>query len=201
MTARTLIGFSGGGAGDYPFLNFLKATAGPQSAAGYNYPPLLDTNGYPTSSPTFNVFGVLELPSSYVGRWVLKWPGPGSLQVARGVTVHDGASFVVGGTASNLTVTGTDVRVEFTFLTPPSTATINFLGGATFSSMSGAVLCRLADEVAIDAAVEIFLPDFIARLRELNPRVVRPMGWTDPNDGNNITKHSYRNSLTHFSWS
>jgi hypothetical protein len=190
---------------DYPFINFIKGLYSIQSSSGYGYPAILDANGYPTSAPTQTVFGSVRLPgTAYEGRWVLKWSGTGRVRLDRGApgfTVHSGAGSVIGSTGFNLDVSGASPRVEFSGATSGiASITVNFPSGAAFSGMSNLVLCRLADEAAVDAG-EYFLPEFLDRLRVLNPRVIRPMGWTDPNDNNNVSKFSDRWPLAGLSWS
>ncbi|WP_334483264.1 hypothetical protein [Bradyrhizobium algeriense] len=76
----------------------------------------------------------------------------------------------------------------FTFAgATPSQVAFGFPAGAKYSGLSNLVLCRLSDEAAIDQATtpeEMFDDNYVATYRTLNPRIVRPMGWTNPNFGN-----------------
>src|SRR5262249_50045044 len=95
----------------------------------------------------------------------------------------------------------------FSFASPPSAVTILFEESGNFFRMANPVLARSSgaygrDEPTIDGGdpQEMFNEDFLQQLRELNPRVIRPMGWTMPNEGNNVSQHRYRVPLTAFSF-
>lgn len=164
-----------------------------QSAPGYAYPAILDANGYPTSKPVNNIYGLIKFPSNFTPgtQMVLKWKGTGSVQLGRGApgfTVVSGGNFVTGATAFNLNVVGTNPRVVFNFVSStPASVSFAFMAGGNFSAMSDLVLCRLSDEAAIDAVTapeQMFSDDYVATYTTLRPTVVRPMGWTNPNGGN-----------------
>jgi hypothetical protein len=189
------------GAGMEPgmFKNLARSLAWVQSNAGYAYPAILDVNGYPKSSPTYNIFGLISHPSTLTAstQMVLKWTGTGSIQLASGApgfTVVSGSQFVSGSAAYNLTVNGSNPRVVFTFNgTVPAAVTFMFLAGAQFSGMGGLVYCRLTDESAVDTATTpdaMFDDNYVAAYRSMNARVFRPMQWTSPNFGN-VSRASY----------
>lgn len=202
-TPRLVLGTDGVFSRDYPFLNFFKTAISLQAGSNYAYPAILNAEGYPQSSPAQNIFGTVRLPESYVGNWVIKWTGTGSMRLDRGspgFTVVDGEEFVVGATTSNLEVTGTDARVEFSFTTSPVDAvTFNFMAGDTFSGMAGAVLCRSGDEAALDGGA-IFTDDYLDRVAALNPKVVRMLGWANVNEGCNIGRDGYQCPVGAFSY-
>lgn len=175
------------------FKNLALSLISLQSTAGYAYPAILDENGYPTSTPQYNIYGVIKIPSNITPstRMVLKWTGAGTIQLARGApgfTVVAGSPFVSGSAAYNLTATGTNARVVFSFATSvPSTVSFIFPAGKTFQNLANVVLCRLSDESAIDQATtpeQMIDDNFVALYQVLNPGTVRPMGWANPNYGN-----------------
>lgn len=175
------------------FKNLARSLLSVQSASGYAYPAILDANGYPTSSPQNTIFGVIQLPSNLTTstQLVLKWSGTATIQLARGApgfTVASGSSLLAGSADYNLSVTGTNARVVFTFRTSvPASVTLNFPAGAKFSGLSNLVLCRLSDEAAIDQATtpeEMFDDGYVSVYKTLNPGIFRPMGWVNPNSGN-----------------
>lgn len=175
------------------FKNLALSLISLQSAPGYAYPAILDANGYPTSTPTYNIFGTIGIPStvSSSDQMVLKFSGTAAIQLARGApgfTIVSGSNVVSGDASYNLTVVGTNARVVFTFANfVPNGLTFNFLAGGKFANLSNVVLCRLVDEPAIDSATTpeaMFDDQYVAVYQSLNPRVIRPMGWTNPNFGN-----------------
>lgn len=175
------------------FKNLALSLISLQSISGYAYPAILDGNGYPTSTPPYNIAGEVGIPGNILvsDQMVLKFSGTGAFQLGRGApgfTVVSGANFVSGGSNFNLSVVGTNARVVFAFAgSVPSRISLSFLAGARFSGMSNLVLCKLSDEAALDKATtpeEMFDDQYIATYRALNAGVIRPMGWTNPNFGN-----------------
>lgn len=175
------------------FKNLCQSLVSLQSKPGYAYPAILDENGYPKSTPTYNIFGVVPHPSMLTNstQMVLKWTGTGTVQLAAGApgfTIVSGSQFVLGSAAYSLTVTGTNPRVVFTYNgTVPPTVPMYFLAGAQYSGMAGLVYCRQTDEAAIAAATSpdaMFDDNYVAAYQALKARVFRPMQWSNPNFGN-----------------
>ncbi|QND70436.1 hypothetical protein [Tardiphaga robiniae] len=175
------------------FKNLAKSLGSIQSAPGYAYPAVLDENGYPKSSPTSNIFGNIQHSSTMTAstQMVLKWTGTGSVQLARGApgfTIVSGSNFVAGSAAYNLTVTGTNPRVVFTFNgAVPGGIAFYFLAGAQFAGMGNLVYCRLSDEDAIAAATTpeaMFDDEYVAAYQSLKSKVFRPMQWASSNYSN-----------------
>lgn len=175
------------------FKNLALSLVSFQSSPGYAYPAILDNNGYPKSTPAYNIFGQVGIPSTVLvsTQMVLKFSGTGAIQLGRGApgfAIVSGANFVSGGANFNLSVVGTNARVVFTFVgSVPSQVSFSFLAGGKFSALSNVVFCRLADEAAIASAStpeEMFDDQYVATYQTLNPGVLRPMGWTNPNFGN-----------------
>ena len=175
------------------FKNLIYSLASIQSTSGYAFPAILDEYGYPKSSPSYNIFGSLNNPSSVTSttQMVLKWTGTGSVQLARGApgfTIVSGAKSVAGTAAYNLTVTGTNPRVVFTYNgAAPSVIALYFLAGAQYAGMGKLIYCKLSDEAALDAATTpdaLFDDDYVASYKSLNPKVFRPMQWANPCFGN-----------------
>ena len=131
------------------FKNFALSLMSLPIGAGYAYPAILDENGYPTSTPSSNIYGIIKFPSNLGAstQMVLKWSGTATIQLARGApgfSVISGSNFVSGGTSYNLTVTGTNARVVFSFASSsPQQVTFNFMAGGKFIGLSNVVLCRL----------------------------------------------------------
>jgi len=164
-----------------------------KSSPGYAFPAIFDENNYPTSTPAATIGSTIKLPTNLAPAtpMVLKWSGLATIQMMRGApgfVVTSGSNFVSGGTDFNLTAVGTNGRVVFAFAgATPSQVTFGFPAGAKYSGLSNVVLCRLSDEAAIDQATtpeEMFDDNYVAVYRTLGPRILRPMGWTNPNGGN-----------------
>jgi len=94
-------------------------------------------------------------------------------------------------------------KVRFFFNIIPTTGwNFTFFGGCTFASMSNLVICRSSDWASIvnattfaisaTAPEQMINPLWVNVYKDLNFSLFRPMGWTNPNDGNNCARHSYR---------
>lgn len=103
------------------------------------------------------------------------------------VTVTSGS--LVGGTAFNLTLKGTNPRVEFTLplAAEHKNITFNFVAGGTFSGCSKLVICKKSDEAdATNPATPeamIYAP-YAAQYTPMKNKIQRPMGMTNPNFSN-----------------
>ncbi|MBD2750172.1 hypothetical protein IC232_26250 [Microvirga sp. BT688] len=194
-------------ANEYPFKNFIKGGLIYSEGGRIPIPAFVDGNGYPVSPPpgAGGQYGIhVYLPPSYTGRWVLKWRGTGRIRILpanypsettdRRIKVHSGSHFVITGTSSEMTASGTDVRVEFTLNGRAPEAFVWFPSDGTYAEMADLVLCRSADEAAIDAG-EWFTSEYIAKIRDLNPRALRTVDWGSTN-GNLLTHHSLRAPLS-----
>lgn len=194
-------GFVDGGT----FKNFMSTFGTVQAlTAGYAYPAVLNVDQYPVGTIGSTLQAQAATPSNLMSAdtCVLAWTGTvsaagmGIQNGSPGFTVTAGASFVSGSTAFNLNVTGTNGYIEFNWNgTVPSQLAFQFANGATFTSLSGLIICRKSDYASIIAATnagQLINPTYINSMKALNPKAVRPMQWSDPNDGNNFTQHKYR---------
>jgi len=179
--------------------------------AGYAYPADMNADGYPKNSASplaGNIARKIKFPSFITAStvMVLRWTGTatnatGAIQLLRsapGFAVVSGASFVVGSTAFNLNVSGTDGRITFTFNGPVldlvQGLNLVFQPGSTFTNIANLILCRLSDEAAVLSATtpeDMFIDEYVAIYDALNPKVIRPMGWTNPNEGANVSQLRY----------
>jgi hypothetical protein len=175
------------------FKNLAMTLESFNSTNGYAFPSVLDDNGYPRHSPTYDLYCQFAVPGTIRASDTLlvKFSGTGALMLARGVpgfSVVSGGRFVVGGTNYNLSIAGTNVRVAFRFVgSVPARLTFSFPARSRFSSMSELVICKLSDEPEVDSAStpeQMFDDEYVAIYKSLNPGVVRPMGWVGPNAGN-----------------
>lgn len=194
----------GFGPGEFAFLNFFKTTLSQSAASNYAYPSILNANGYPTSAPSQTISGTTGLPTNYSGQWVIKWSGTGRIRLDRGspgyTVVADPGSCVQGSTGFNLDVSGANCRVVFTFTTSAASGiSVLFLTTGTYSGMVDAVLCQIADEAAIDAG-EYFRDDYLNVVRQINPKVMRHLGWFNVNNSNNFTNWIYRTPIAAFTY-
>lgn len=200
MAGRTLIGGFDVNGQSLAFINFFKLATN-QNAGSFAFPGTLDTNGYPNlAAVTTAITGSLFLYSGYgTSNWVLTWTGDGAVKIDPGSKINVVSSSgctVTGNLNFNMTVTssgtGATPRVVFNFDTgtPSGALSWSFPTGATYSNMSGLVLCR-ADQESLLNSGEIFNPDFISLIQLLNPKVVRLMDWCSPNFGI-AAQHSHR---------
>lgn len=172
----------------------------------YGKPIEYNNDGYPLNGTTTDTryFSIPDLPNQtteYTGNWVFKWTGSGPQQIqfgAPGVTIVSGGSFVSSGTPNNInTTTGADGKIVFSFNGAISTIFYGFLTGV-FSNLSNVIICRADHEADVDAG-KIWNPAYIAKYVELRPKILRPMGWTNPN-GQLSGQWAYRMPLTHIAW-
>ena len=167
-------------------------------------------DGYPVTGvlTTARYLYVHDMPNTvtdYTGNWVLKWTGSGPMQIQgpgapeNGFTIVSGGAFVSGGTGFNInTTTGSNGRIEFSFDGETTGINFGFLGG-TYTDLTSVILCRADQESLVDAG-ETWNPDFVAKYLELRPKVIRPMGWTNPNSRQSSGQFAYRMPLTSMSW-
>src|SRR6516225_3565560 len=101
------------GQNDYVFKNFMKQLASTQAFGGtYAWPAILDTNGYPVSTPSTTYAGAVQLPNNYTGNWMIYGTGQCDLLIQAGVTVTMVANPNGYGSAS-----GTTLRITATAVT------------------------------------------------------------------------------------
>jgi hypothetical protein len=210
VTGKQLIGMT---MGNGMFKNL--ATGGSNlftGTSGYAFPADINADGYPknTASLGGQIARILKLPTFITSStvMVLRWSGVatragGAIWIARGAPgftiVSDPGGVVVGATATNLFVSGTNGRITFTFNGPvtdlPSgNISISFVGGSVFTNIANLILCRLSDEASLLAATtpeEMWVDEYVAVYDALNPKIIRPMGWTNPNDGCNVSQSRY----------
>lgn len=201
-TPKIQVGQSGLGVGQ--FKNFMTALSGlTPGTAGYAYPSILNVDQYPTGTIGSGLNGVFPVPSNVTSATtcVIAWTGTvsaggmGIVYGSPGFTVTVGAGFVSGGTSFNLFVTGTNGYIEFNWngSIPPS-QTFTFVNGATFTGLSGLIICAKSDYASIVAAAnagQLISSAYVNDLKALHPKFIRPMSWVQPN-GNNFTQHKYR---------
>jgi hypothetical protein len=183
----------------HAYINLLKNWSSTPTT-GDNYPADLNANGYPTTAPSTSISGTINpYPSTYTGNLVLKWTGTGTINIEHAVTISSGGGFVSGATTLRMIATGTNGRIVFTFNVVPSAATILFPSGQTHTNMSNVILCREDQEALIDAG-EIFNPYFLDIITALDPNIIRPLGWSNPNDNNNLADDIYAWDVAAFSY-
>ncbi len=157
---------------------------------GWVSPEFMDANGYPTQIQTGGYTTVTSIPPTLAsgtnlakpGPYVLRWEGTGTLWVT-----------------GNADQTGTNGRFVFT---PTSTTSIQQLNFGVRSMDSVDYIKKisiyaLSDEPAYLAG-EIWNPDFIARLTESKPGVLRMMDWL-ANNTSHITTWATRKPVDYFS--
>lgn len=185
----------GGFAGNaFTFINFAKGWQFMPVTAALP-PTLLNDDGYPTTPQNFG--GSIPMPSlsEYSGQWVVKWTGGLAFRFLVATNVVSGSSFITGGGAGsgNTGFSGTNGRVVLTFAVDPSpNMSVGFVTSGA-SGGGGLILCRVADEAAVDAGA-IFLPEFISYMRGLPLKAVRAMGWctSGGSDGTANSNFNYR---------
>lgn len=206
-----VLGFFNGG--EFPFINLMLTAGGLSSPGNFAFPSVLNSNGYPvTTSLQQNISGELAIPGRYTDsstHWVLEWTGtqgtrafPGfQLILSTGVTEVGSSGCVSGTTRYDLTVFGTNCKIEFTFNGPHAkTIGFRFLSGASFDgSLGNLAFYRKSQESAFKAG-EIFNPDFVSAVRFLNPRVIRTVNWNKVNGPSNIANAAQQIPTAAFSY-
>jgi hypothetical protein len=167
---------------DYPFINVMKTSESVTHITGgavYN-PTQLDANGYPTTI------------SSGGAEWTVFMP-PASMRPGQYKIITDGGGtmFSSGGFESPSGMN--QVGAAFT---PPATGTMTFRITATDASPNHLRNVRIVheDDVTACLAGDIWAPQFISRLTELNPGVIRFLDWQNNNVAA-IAKWQYRRGV------
>lgn len=209
MTGRAQINIGGV---DSPgaFINFMKGYQSQTFPTGTD-PSNLDADGYPNTTLAGNIGGSVALPAGFAGNgvnWVVKNTGSKTVRfVINNACTKSASSGLVsttGGSNSAMTVTFTGIgSVTFAF-NNYSVSNFSFFFSSGFANVAGTgqlVLVRASDEAAYDAGT-FFTPEFVALLRDLNPKTIRPMGWVNSGPGNltNQVQWRYRTSPTSLSW-
>jgi hypothetical protein len=196
------------------YKNFLLQGAFGANTPGYNFALYLDNNQYPVSTPPFNIDLNVTLPADVTSSTdlVISWSGRCGAQTdsnSAGLWLQSGRStFLVGEGKShvafqnigNIKIGGANGgRIVFRVSPRTSTITFSFNGSVTRGNFDGTlsnlVFCRLSDE---DAVAKVMQPDdlfddnVVNVYKSLNFSPLRPMGWTNPNEGNNVTQWKYR---------
>lgn len=207
---------------EFPFLNFANQWLNVQASAGYDFPRILDANGYPTSAPAQDIFGRIYFPFEKSGpttHWVLKWKGRnGNSSVSNlgmafsdlGCTVISGSQYVSGSTATSLNTrnpTGSvDGRIEFTMAKQNSSAAFKFNAGMVVDGTLNNFYFGLANvsggvqyESLWDAG-EIVNPDYVSVIQTLNPRGIRTINWTFCNGFSNLTNSVNQMTEDNMGW-
>lgn len=189
------------------FKNFMASFANVQSSGGYAFPSVLNADQYPVGTIAAVIQGQAQLPSnlSSATTCVFAWTGTvsggafGSMGISNGspgFTVTVGSSFVVGATTSNLLVSGTNGYIEFNWNGAiPSGLSFSFQSGATFTGLTGLIICAKSDYASIISATnagQLISPTYVSAMKALAPVAVRTMQWGAADDGNNFTQHKYR---------
>jgi hypothetical protein len=185
------------------FKNMLKRLGSFQSSGGYAYPSAFNVDGYPQGVVTTTVSGSFTLHSDVTSSTtlVIAWTGnipTGIVRIDRGspgFTVTQGASFVSGSTAFNLSLQGTDGYIEFTLSgTIPTSLVLNFLPG-TYVNLGGMIVCKKTDYASLAAATsagDTLNTDYVNALRRLKVRTIRTMDWINPNGDSLYTQFRYQ---------
>lgn len=178
-------------------------------------PAALDADGYPVQNFTGTVggsLGYIDQTLATTGPWIFSWPAgrsffkmnffaPATITNAVHATVVNGAgsgnpSIIGDGSAGSVTINwNTTGAVNFNF---DGTYAGNYASNTTGTM----ALYRSSDAVAF-AAGEYFTPEFIAMIKNLHPRAIRPMGWNLPRASavdSNETTWGYRRKITSFSF-
>ena len=209
--AGTAIGMGG----DFPYMNLMKSFGFQNQSNAF--PLVFDVNNYLVSAPTSTLQGNTPMPlSTSVAPeiWCIDWQGKAgdnthiAITMLAATTILAGAAFISGSTAVNTQLFGTNGYVEFTFNAAaafssafPYSLTFQFPTTGTFDgTFANLRLYRKVHKADLDAG-KIFNPDFLAKVRPLNLRAIRPVNYTGVNGTNCAANASQRTRLDALSWS
>lgn len=164
------------------FINWFKGAA---IGLSTNSPSVFDANGYPNSgSLTANLsISIAGQPSlaTYSGTWEEGWSGTGAHQYNETLIMvsdpQNCTGVLVGATFS--LIHGTNCDVTFNYQSNPIGSGY-FPSTGTYTNMAGAFLVRTSDKAAYLAG-QVFTPEWISVLKQLNPLSLRTMGMSFPN--------------------
>lgn len=198
VTGKALMGGFDNSGPSYAFANLMKMVGAlTADTAGYAFPAVLDSNGYPNNAPSNSLPSNLRSPAINIpAAWgsqslVFKFSGTGFIYLQNGAgtnlfynfgsyTVTATSGLVDSSTANFIKISGTDVRLVFNFTSAPDPTSnyITLFPIGTYIGMGNLVLCRLSDEAAVTANPNAFNPDFMAHMVALNPKTIRPLDWS-----------------------
>lgn len=224
----------------FPFVNFLKEAVSAPSQIGttFIYPNnLLQGSNLPNGSISTRMGFSTPLPSTvYSGHYVFAMQGtvggngilfasnggsnqPGTVYSKTGGTTLSGCTNanVPPCTFTALNITGTNPQIEFDNSPVVSSLLLNWAAGSTFSGMTSAILCKLADYTADNTCNTTsgatswaggFNDDFITKVAALRPAHIRYLdvnNWINtpsvPGDWNAFpTSSAWSYNLQHDWW-
>lgn len=186
--------------GSYPFINLFKLCGGLGQAPNFNLLSWINSQGYPIAGLPNQIACDIYTPQSYSGAYVLKWTGTFGSGGVAGVSIaaqfvgntytidSDPGSCVHSNSGGTITFVGTNCTVEFTPATPLANVLFSFLNSGTIANITSIEFYQKRWEPEHQAG-ELFDPDYLAFLRELNPRILRFLGWS--NSFNQDTRSRY----------
>lgn len=173
-----------GTAGDHPFLNLFKGAQQFANVTGglSPDPSNLDSDGYPLTLVSGGVTTVVYLPTQAErpGNYKLTWDGSGTFSIS-GATVSSGSLSTSGVV---LTPTSNKWTINITAIGSPPVTNIK--------------LFHVNDETAINNG-DIWGVEFLRRLREMNPGVIRFLDWQLGNTSN-LAMWAHRTPVTAYSY-
>lgn len=189
-------GFDTSDQGIYVYENQFKLSFSQVSAKPFQFASVLDNNGYPNSAPSntlaTSINSQVFAPSAWgTANLSLEWSGQGGIAVS---CPGGFSNFTVTGTGVTnqnsgtlIQILGTDVKITFNFTTAPPAYPSTLIWGfppSTYTNMSGLLLCRTTNVVAVRANNNLFNPDFITVWKALNPKILRTMDSSGANNAN-----------------
>jgi hypothetical protein len=195
----------------WAFQNVVKNAGSPGGGTGWQAQS--NDDGYPNGPVTISFSSIINLDATLLNPstvWVMSWQGKGGLLIDTGgsvgltITVATGTNVSPSSLPShqspNVFVSGTDCYFEFTFDSGASQLHFQFTNNFTYDgTMRNLQIYRKSDQVGSSPS-GTFMPEFIAMMKSLNPKVLRTMDWCQTNNSN-LTRFAYRNASTALSYS
>ena len=182
------------GLGSFPFINFLKGASVTTPGSSLALPAYVNANGYPQTSMPNEMLVNVDTPPDYAGNWVLRWTGSfGSagygveIKGINGTWDYESPNdfFVSTDPSYGIRLKGADGYIEFTPPSGNSSLGVSFVANKDYSSVTNIELYRKDHEALRDRG-EIFTPEYLEMLHDLNPSELRFLGWDDVNNNNRI---------------
>jgi len=193
MKGRSQIGLGDLNGHTIAFLNVAKLGQGQAAGGGFAFPSVLNEKGYPRGTISNDTGTLCFTNNLYTGNYVVKWSGDGKLKI-----IHmDGGTWTVasntdctiaGNNSDTLTITstGANPRVKI-FANTVMVARLQyvFVAGTTYATMDNLFIGREDHEPGVASGIgasDIWNPDFLALMRDLNPSPIRFMDWGSTNN-------------------
>lgn len=198
MKGRSQIGLGDLNGHTHAFLNVAILGSGQGAGSGFAFPSVLNAKGYPRGTITTDTGTLCFTNNLYTGDYVAKWSDDGKVKIIH----QDGGTLTVtantdctvsGNNSATLTITSTGPNPRIVFHANTvmlARLSYVFVAGTTYATIDGLFIGRADHEPGVAPGIgvnDIWNPDFVALMLDLNPGVIRFMDWQATNNSTEST--------------